>query len=139
MMKTLRDQLEGLDTLLSELLGGVKVDLHPIPGEVPVIQVSIENRQELPIFITCSDVQILCMCYLWSQSEILVERKAEMLETMLSLNPSVPLSSFGLVGDRFVLFGAMTRHAHVSDVAEEVAVLSDNAVDALEALSEFLL
>lgn len=135
---TLRDQLKGLDTITGQQMGGAVVQLQPIPGEVPVIQVCIEGRDELPIFVTCSDTQILCMCYLWSESEILAERRTEMLETMLDLNPSVPLSSFGRVGDRYVLFGALARDARVEAVAQDIVALSDNALDALDALSEFL-
>ena len=119
-------------------LGGSSVQLQPIPGDVPVIQVNIEGRDELPIFVTCSDSQILCMCYLWSDDEVRSERRAELLQTLLDLNPSVPLSSFGRIGERYVLFGALARDGRVDDVAKEIAVLSDNAIDALDALSEFL-
>lgn len=137
-MKTLQEQLSGLDALTGAAMGGLAVQLQPIPGETPVIQVSIEGREELPIFLTCSDAQILCMCYLWDDDEVLPERRIELLETLLDLNPSVPLSSFGRVGTRYVLTGALARHASVADVAQDVAVLSDNALDALDALSEFL-
>ncbi len=137
-MKPLLEQLSGLDTLTGVAMGGLAVQLQPIPGDVPVIQVSIEGREELPIFLTCSDSQILCMCYLWADAEVVPVRRTELLETLLDLNPSVPLSSFGRVGDRYVLFGALSRDAHVADVAKDVAVLSDNALDALDAFSEFL-
>jgi len=137
-MKPLLEQLSGLDTLTGVAMGGLAVQLQPIPGDVPVIQVSIEGREELPIFLTCSDSQILCMCYLWADREVAPARRTELLETLLDLNPSVPLSSFGRIGERYVLFGALSRDAHVGDVAKDVAVLSDNALDALDALSEFL-
>ena len=137
-MKTLLDQLKGLDLLVGAAMGGAPVDLRPIPGDVPVVQVSIEGRQELPIYLTSSESQILCLCYLWSDDEVLPERRAELLETLLDLNPSVPLSSFGRVGGRFVLSGALARDARVEDIAHDVAVLSDNALDAWDALSEFL-
>lgn len=137
-MKTLHEQLRGLDALTGAAMGGLAVNLQPIPGEVPVIQVSIEGREELPIFVTCSDSQVLCMCYLWSDAEVRPELRTDMLETLLDLNPSVPLSSFGRIGDRYVLFGALGRDARVEDIAKDVAVLSDNALDALDALSEFL-
>ncbi len=135
---TLKAQLKGLDTITAQQMGGVMVQLQPIPGEVPVIQVSIEGREELPIFVTCSDTQSLCMCDLWAEAEVQPGRRMEMLETMLDLNPSVPLSSFGRVGDRYVLFGALARNARVEDVAQDIVALSDNALDALDALSEFL-
>ena len=137
-MAPLQEQLRGLDTLTSAALGGSSVQLQPIPGDVPVIQVNIEGREELPIFVTCSDSQILCMCYLWSDDEVRSERRAELLQTLLDLNPSVPLSSFGRIGERYVVFGALARDGRVDDVAKEIAVLSDNAIDALDALSEFL-
>ena len=119
-------------------MGALAVQLQPIPGSTPVLQVSLEGREELPIFVTCSDSQILCMCYLWADDEVLPERHTELLQTLLVLNPSVPLSAFGRIGTRYVLYGALARHALVEDVAHEVAVLSDNALDALNALSEFL-
>jgi len=138
MEQSLRDKLDGLDSIVGTLMGGLAVQLHPIPGPVPVVQVSIEGREELPIYVTCSDSQILCLCYLWKDSEVLAERRTELLETLLDLNPSVPLSSFGRIGDRYVLFGALALNARAADIAEDIAALSDNALDALEALSEFL-
>ncbi len=137
-MQQLLEKLEGLDHMIAQATGGMVVNLHPIAGDVPVVQVSIEGRQELPIFVTCSDAQLLCMCYLWSDDEVRPESRAELLQTLLDLNPSVPLSSFGRVGDRFVLFGALSRQARTQDIAEEIIVLSDNALDALDALSDFL-
>jgi uncharacterized protein YjfI (DUF2170 family) len=137
-MKPLQEQLRGLDALIGEAMGGLDAHLQPIPGDVPVIQVSIEGREELPIFVTGSDSQLLCMCYLWAEDELLPGRRTELLETMLDLNPAVPLSAFGRIGERYVLFGALARDARVEDVATEVAVLSDNALDALDAMSEFL-
>jgi len=138
MEQSLRDKLDGLDSIVGTLMGGLAVQLHPIPGPVPVVQVSIEGREELPIYVTCSDSQILCLCYLWKDSEVMAQRRTELLETLLDLNPSVPLSSFGRVGERYVLFGALALNARPADIAEDIAALSDNALDALEALSEFL-
>ena len=137
-MKTLLEQLKSLDVLTAEAMGGAMVQLQPIPGDVPVVQVAIDGRQELPIFVTSTDSQILCICYLWSDDEVLPERRSELLQTLLDLNPSVPLSAFGRVGNRFVLIGALGKDARVEDIAHEVAVLSDNALDALTALQEFL-
>ena len=137
-MKPLHEQLRGVDLHIGQLMGAVSVHLQPIPGEVPVVQVSIEGRDELPIFITRSDTQILCLCYLWSDAEVLPERRNELAQTLLELNPSVPLSAFGRIGDRYVLTGALSLDAPAEQVAQDVAVLSDNALDALDALSEFL-
>jgi len=137
-VKSLQHCVTGLDLLVSARLGGCPVELHPIPGSVPVVQVSIGGREELPIFVSASDAQLLCICYLWTEDEVLPERRTELLEALLDLNLPVPLSSFSRVGDHYVLFGALGREARVEDIAEDVATLSDNALDALEALAEFL-
>lgn len=137
-MTALLSQLSNLDTLLSALMGGNGVQVQPIAGEVPVIQVSIEGRQELPIFVTCSDTQTICLCYLWTDEDVRPDRRAELHEALLDLNPSVPLSSFGRVGKHYVLTGALSAGARAEDVAHEVSVLSDNALDALDALADYL-
>ncbi|PTD98077.1 DUF2170 family protein [Pseudothauera lacus] len=137
-MKSLQEQIAGLDDVLSARLGGTAVSLQPIPGSVPVIQVVIGGREELPIFITASETQVLCICYLWSDEEVRADKRAELLETLLALNPSIPLSAFGRIDKRFVLFGALASDARVEDVAQDVIALSDNALDALEALSAYL-
>ncbi len=138
MENALHEKLAGLDVLVSGLMGGLAVHLHPISGPVPVVQVSIEEREELPIFITSSDSQILCLCYLWNENEVMPARRTELLETLLDLNPSVPLSAFGRIGDRYILSGALAHDADCADIAQDIAALSDNALDALDALSEFL-
>jgi uncharacterized protein YjfI (DUF2170 family) len=137
-MKALQKRIDGLDAQISERLGGATVSLQPIPGEIPVVQVVIGGRDELPIFITASNDQILCICYLWTEAEIIPEKRLELLELLVDLNPSIPLSSFGRVEDRYVLFGALSRDSRVNDIADDVATLSDNALDALDALAEYL-
>ena len=117
-MPTLLEQLNNLDLLTSALMGGAAVQLQPITGDVPVVQVSIEGRDELPIFVTCSDLQIICLCYLWTDADVRPERRAELMEALLDLNPSVPLSAFGRVDGRFVLVGALARGARAEDVME---------------------
>jgi uncharacterized protein YjfI (DUF2170 family) len=138
-MKSLQERIDGLDALISARLGGTSVSLQPIPGKIPVIQAVIGGRDELPIFITAADDQILCICYLWTEAEIIPEKRLELLEVLLDLNPSIPLSSFGRVEDHYVLFGALSRDSGIDDIASDVATLSDNALDALDALSSYLL
>jgi len=137
-MQALQKQLEGLDALIEARFAGVPVSLQPIPGEVPVVQVVIGGREELPIFITASPDQILCICYLWRDSEIRPDKRLELLEWMLDLSPAMPLSSFGRVEDRYVLFGALSSSARREDIADDIVALSDNALDALDALAEYL-
>ncbi|MDR0564572.1 MAG: YjfI family protein [Azoarcus sp.] len=138
-MKSLQERLAGLDTLLGARLGGCAVNLQPIPGETSVIQVLIGGREELPIFVTASDEQILCICYLWKDEEVIPDKRAELLGLLLDLNPSIPLSAFGRVKGHYVLYGALASDASVNDITTDIAALSDNAIDALEALTGYLL
>ncbi|WP_227817452.1 YjfI family protein [Nitrogeniibacter aestuarii] len=137
-MEQLQKQLRGIDDAVSAAMGGLSVQVHPIPGDVAVLQVSIEGRDELPVFITGSESQLLCMSFLWDEHEVRDDKRAELLQTMLELNPSVPLSSFGKVGNRYVMFGALGPNSGLADIAADVAAVSDNALDALEALSAYL-
>ncbi|MDR2208919.1 MAG: YjfI family protein [Azoarcus sp.] len=137
-MQSLQKRLEGLDVLLEARLPGVPVSLQPIPGEVPVVQVVIGGREELPIYITASPDQILCICYLWRDTEIRPEKRLELLELMLDLSPAIPLSSFGRVEGRHVLFGALSSNSSRDAIVDDIVALSDNALDALEALAEYL-
>jgi uncharacterized protein YjfI (DUF2170 family) len=136
-MKSLQERISGLEVLLGARLG-TTVNLMPIPGAVPVIQVIIAGRDELPIYVTASEDQTLCICYLWAEAEVQPGKRTELLETLLDLNLSIPLSSFGRVDERYVLYGALGPDARVDDIAQDIAALSDNAIDALEALSGYL-
>ncbi|MDR0996747.1 MAG: YjfI family protein [Zoogloeaceae bacterium] len=138
-MKFLSERIEGLDALISARLGGTPVSLQPIPGKIPVVQLVIGGREELPIFLTASPDQILCICQLWHDDEVRPEKRMELLELMLDLNPAIPLSSFGRLASRHVLFGALSVEAALADLASDVVALSDNALDALETLSGYLL
>ncbi|GHU01063.1 hypothetical protein AGMMS49960_10560 [Betaproteobacteria bacterium] len=138
-MKALTERIEGLDALVGARLGGALVSLQPIPGEIQVVQVVIGGREELPIFITASPDQILCICYLWHDNEIHADKRLELLELMMDLSPAIPLSAFGRVERQYVLYGALAIDAGLDDIASDVAALSDNAVDALDALSGYLI
>jgi uncharacterized protein YjfI (DUF2170 family) len=138
-MKALAERIEGLDVLVGTRLGGLPVSLQPIPGDVPVIQAVIGGREELPIFITASPDQILCICYLWRDDEIIAGKRLELLELMMDLNPAIPLSAFGRVEGQYVLFGALSIDARPEDIADDVTALSDNALDALDALADYLI
>ena len=138
-MKSLRERMEeGLDASISARLSGAAVSFQPIPGDVQVIQVVIGGREELPIFVTSSQAQILCICYLWTDAEVIPEHRAELTEMLLELNPAIPLSSFGRVDGRYMLFGALSQDTRTEDIANEIATLSDNALDALDALAAYL-
>ena len=98
----------------------------------------IEGFEEIPIYISTTDAQILCIAYLWSESEVNPNTKSEMLEVMLDMNIPMPLSSFSRIQDRYVVFGALSIHSRAEEVTHEVVTLGENAVEAIGMMAEFL-
>ena len=114
------------------------IDVVPVAGEVPVIEIAFPGSERLPIYVTDAGSQLLCISYLWRDADVRPRLRGKLLETLLDLNPSVPLSSFGRIGEHFVLVGALSPAASAADMALELATLGDNGRDALTALADFL-
>ncbi|MEC8678334.1 MAG: DUF2170 family protein [Candidatus Margulisiibacteriota bacterium] len=118
---------------------GVKFDINPIPGDVEVLQIIIEDKEELPIFVSSTENHILCISYLFKQEEIKPEGLNELNATMLSANISMPLSSFALINGQYVLYGSLSANSSLDDIIYEIELLSNNTSDAVEALSQYLI
>ena len=141
-MEMAMTQLLGIEQALARQLGSIGVSGNLLPSSdvdgVPVMRVVIEGQEELPVFVTASPSQVLCICYLWTEAEIKPERRAEMMEAMMDLNIAIPLSNFGRIGTHYVIFGSLAHDAHVESIATDVAMVADNALEALEVFTEFL-
>jgi len=113
-------------------------DVELIPGEIPTFSVSVNGREELPIYVSTTEEEVLCICHLFGMDEVKPETEAEMNKVMLGLNIPMPLSSFGVNGNQYVVFGAMSVKSDIDELAHELVTLSNNSLDAIEALSEYL-
>lgn len=141
-MEMAMKQMREIEQALLRKLGSVGVGSNLLPPAdadgVPVMRISIEGLEELPVFITATPSQVLCICYLWTEAEIRPERRYEMLEAMMDLNMAIPLSNFGRVGEHYVIFGSLAHDASADSIATDVAMVADNAFEALDVFSEFL-
>lgn len=117
---------------------GFNFDSTPINGEIDVLQVEIVGREEIPIFISISDNQILCIAYLWGEEEIKSELKANMMEAMLEMNIPMPLSAFAKVEDKYVVFGALSVNSSLDDIELEIVTLSDNSLEVIAEMDSYL-
>ncbi len=117
---------------------GYTFDCQHIKGEVNVLQVEMNGFEGFPVFITCTEHQIICVVYLWSETEIVADLRTDMLEMMLDTNIAIPLSSYARVGERYVLFGALSISSEPDRIIEEVVTLNENALDVMFAMDEFL-
>lgn len=131
-------------TLASELtnLGKeedrAQFDIQPIPGEIEVLQIFVEGREELPVNLTVAGDEILCIVNLFKVNEVNKDMQDEMNSAMLAMNIPMPLSSFATIDDQYVVFGALSANSSVEDIAYEIETLSENSVEAIDALKEFL-
>jgi len=128
-----------LNTLADNSETGMVFDCQPISGEVDVLQITVIGREELPLFVSVTDDQILCITYLWGTAEVKPECIAEMHESMLEMNIPMPLSSFSKIGDKYVIFGALAISSTFDDIEHELAVLNNNAIEVIDDMSDYLI
>lgn len=102
------------------------------------VEVVVEDREEFPILVSADDEQVQCITYLWDEAQVKADARTDMLTALLEMNVSLPLSSFGKIGDRYVLFGALAAGSSIADVVNELEILSENTLEAVEAIAPFL-
>jgi len=134
---------EKLQQFMKELDGNLlsddaKLSAEMFDDENSVICIKVEDREEFPIYMTLDEGQILCTTHLFGEDQVDQSRRAEMIEDMLMLNISIPLSAFSKVGGQYVMFGALSPNSSTDDLLHEIELLSDNVLDAIDAVSEFL-
>ena len=134
-----------INTLAQELTtaghtekSGFPFEVNPIPGEVEVLQIVVEDREELPIFISANEDQILCIAYLFHRDEIKDGMEDAMNRDMLLANISIPLSSFARIDEQYVIYGALAVSSKLEDIVHEIEILSSNTLDAIEAMRHYL-
>jgi uncharacterized protein len=141
-MEEVMGRMHAIERSLSGLVGSLSVSANLLapsePDGVPVMRMCIEGKEELPVFVTASPSQVLCICYLWTEAEVKTDKRADMLEAMMDLNIAIPLSNFGRIGEHYVIYGALAADASPDSIAVDIAMAADNAVEALEVFSEFL-
>mgnify|MGYP000610041601 CR=1 FL=1 len=128
-----------LNTLADNSETGMVFDCQPISGEVDVLQVTVIGREELPIFVSVTDDQILGISYLWGADEVKPDSLSALHESMLEMNIPMPLSSFAKIGDKYVIFGALSINSSFVDIEHEIAVLSNNSLEIIDDMGEFLI
>lgn len=132
-------KLQELTCTLGEInFEGHTFNCLPIKGSQQVLQVLVSELDEVPIYMTMTDTQILCIAYLCRTHEVRTDKQSELHRSMLEMNVAMPLSSFAIIEDYYVVFGALAPSSSQHDICRELVTLAANAHDALEALEEFL-
>lgn len=128
-----------ISTLSEKVLSdGSRFSIETFDGENTVACIKVEDREEFPIYMTIDDGQILCISYLFGESQVEVDKRAPLAEAMLMMNVSIPLSAFSKIADQYIMFGALSPNASIDELLHEIELLSDNVLEAIEAVSEYL-
>lgn len=106
--------------------------------DVDMLTIIKEDLEEFAILATSSETQLLFNAALFDEGQVEAENITEMHQMMLELNMAMPLSSFAKTGSMYSVFGAMSVESTAEHIQEEVDVLSENIIDALEVCENFL-
>ena len=117
---------------------GLTIRADVVDAGERIIKIEVEEREEFPIMLDIDDDQMTAIVNLWGQDEVKEGAEAEMMSVMLSMNVALPLSAFAKTGGVYQLFGAMSVNTLTENIIEEISVLSDNALAALDALGDYL-
>lgn len=103
-----------------------------------ILEVACSNADEFPMHLTRTDTQLISVTPLFTVEEVQAGKINEINKTLLHLSPTVPLSSIGLQGSTYILFGAMALSTQFEVIAHELEVQADNTVDVLETIEHLL-
>ncbi|VAW67550.1 hypothetical protein MNBD_GAMMA09-2268 [hydrothermal vent metagenome] len=122
----------------NQLSDGTSLSIEMFDGDNSVASIKVEDREEFPIYMTVDEGQILCITYLFGDSQVDPAKRAELAEAMLSMNVSIPLSAFSKIGSQYVMFGALSPRSSIDELLHEIELLSDNVLEAVDAVSDYL-
>ncbi len=117
---------------------GYSFECQIISGETEVLQIDIIGTDSFPIFMTQTESQILCITYLWKESEVKPDKREEMLDMMLETSIAIPLSSYARTGEHYVLFGSLSVHSSLEKIIEEIITLNTNTFDVVTAMEDYI-
>lgn len=107
--------------------------------DISMLTIVREELEEFAILATATESQLLFNVALFDDSQIIAGQAATLNKMMLELNMSMPLSSFAITGRIYSIFGAMSVESDIAHIQEEILVLSENIMDALEVCQNYLI
>lgn len=117
---------------------GYTFDCQHIAGDPDVLHIELQGTDSVPIFMTQTDTQILCIVYLWKEDDVIADTREAMLEMMLDTSIAIPLSAYARTDSHYVLYGSLSVSSSFDRVVEEIVTLNQNTFDVMTAMEEFL-
>jgi len=137
-MKTIKEpeMLADLMHKLNEQTTAEGTTFQAVLSESGVLEVVCSNNDEFSIHLVETDTQLLAVTQLFKVSDVKPDKVAALNVEMLQMSPAVPLSSVGLQGDMYILFGAMALSTSVENIVHELEVQAENTIEVLEEIQE---
>lgn len=121
-----------------QLLDGLGLSFEIFDGDHSVACIKVEDREEFPIYMNVDEGRILCITYLFDENQVEPYIRAEMNEAMLMMNVTIPLLAFSKIGNQYIMFGSLSSVSSIDEVLNEIELLSDNVLEAIDAVSDYL-
>jgi len=122
----------------TRLLRDGELTARVLEGTEPVLQITMHEFGDLPIFLSVGAEQIVVSALMWPVDE--QKDQAAFNVFLLKAQKLVPLSNFGIttVGGRdyYEVFGELSCKTTLQTVIIEVRMLAENAIRAAEELRE---
>jgi uncharacterized protein YjfI (DUF2170 family) len=116
----------------TRLLRDGELTARVIEGAEPVLQITMHEFGDLPIFLSAGSEQIVVSALLWPVDE--QKDQAAFNVFLLKAQKLVPLSNFGISAvngrDYYELFGELSPSSSLDDILIELRVLAENAIEA---------
>ncbi len=132
--------VKSLAQALSEtrLLRDGELTARVLEGSEPVLQITMHEFGDLPIFLSVGAEQIVVSALMWPVDE--QKDQAAFNVFLLKAQKLVPLSNFGITTvagrDYYEIFGELTCKTTLQTVIIELRMLAENAIRAADELRE---
>ena len=126
--------VKSLSEALSEtrLLRDGELTARVLEGTEPVLQITMHEFGDLPIFLSVGAEQIVVSALLWPVDEQKDQPGFNVF--LLKAQKLVPLSNFGITTvagrDFYELFGELATTSSLEDILIELRMLAENAIEA---------
>lgn len=120
---------------------GGEIGVELLEGAEPSLLITMHDYGDLPLFLGVGGEQIVVEALLWPVGQ--VRDRARFNDEVLRTHKLFPLSTIGIQlaadgSEDYVMFGALSAAATLSDVVFEIGMLADNVIKATEAYEPHL-
>ena len=130
--------LDELSFKLNEYVTAEGTGFDAILANSGILEVVCTNNDEFPINLVVTETQLLAITPLFKKEEIQADKLAQLHEDLLIMSPAIPLSSIGLQGDTYILFGAMSLETTFENIVHELEIQAENTLEVLQEIEHLL-